>query len=145
MNPKDCTSLKIRKFDRLLTRQYDFAMAKANIKTTQFSLLTHIKNYGPILLTDLSHRMVMDKSTLTRNLTILGESGWVKQVIGTDARSRLVSITTKGVKKLLEATELWAAQQKHIAETLGDQRMSALNLLLDESLALLNCDNSDLI
>ena len=75
MSPKDCTCAKIRKVDRLLARQYDLAMAPSGLKTTQLALLTNIKNYGPLGLSELANKMVMDPSTLTRNLRLVTEQG----------------------------------------------------------------------
>ena len=137
MSPKDCTSFKIRKMDRLLARQYDLAMAESSLKSTQFSLLTNIKNYGPLGLSELANKMTMDPSTLTRNLRLVKEQGWVKQVSGADARNRLVSITPKGAKKQEEAKMLWEPQQQRIMDTLGAKQTAALNAMLDKAIELL--------
>ena len=143
MSPKDCTCSKIRKVDRLLARQYDLAMAPSGLKTTQLALLTNIKNYGPLGLSELANKMVMDPSTLTRNLRLVTEQGWVKQVSGADARNRLVSITPKGAKKQEEAKMLWEQQQQRIMDTLGAKQTAALNAMLDKAIDLLKASDNN--
>jgi len=137
MHPKNCTSLKVRKFDRLLARQYDQAMAAVGLKATQFSLLSNVREYGPISLTDLAAKMVIEPSTMTRSIKLLQKEGWVKQVEGEDARSRLVSVTAKGIKKQASAISIWEAQQQHILDAVGEKKLATLHQLIDESMKLL--------
>ncbi|MEG2632944.1 MAG: MarR family transcriptional regulator, partial [Comamonas sp.] len=40
--PKGCTNLKLRQLTRLVTRHYDHYTAAAGLKTTQYSLLSHV-------------------------------------------------------------------------------------------------------
>ena len=143
MSPKGCTSFKIRKMDRLLARQYDLAMAESSLKSTQFALLTNIKTHGPLGLSELASKLVMDPSTLTRNLRLVMEQGWVKQVSGADARNRLVSITSKGAKKQEEAKMLWEQQQQGIMDTLGAKETAKLNAMLDKAIELLKAANNN--
>lgn len=76
---KRYTNFKAKQFARALTRIYDAELAKAALKTTQFTLLAHIFNRWPISPSNLALRMELDKSTLTRNLRPLLEAGLVIQ------------------------------------------------------------------
>ena len=89
--PKGCTNFKTRQLARLLSRHYDQELAKAGIKTTQYSLLSHVLHQGPVAPGELARRMGLDASTLTRNLQPLLAAGWLVQAAGADARSRLIS------------------------------------------------------
>ena len=91
--PQGCTNFKLRQLMRRIANHYDAEMAKCGIKTTQYSLLSHVLKLGPIRPGDLATEMKMDASTLTRNLRPLVDAGWVTLQAGTDARSRLVHIT----------------------------------------------------
>jgi DNA-binding MarR family transcriptional regulator len=111
MHPKDCLSFKFRKTERVLARQYTQVMAEASLQSTQFTLLTHIKNYGPISIKDLALNVGTDSSTMSRNLKILINEGWVKFMTNQDdARTHLVQISLKGSKKYEEARLLWEKQ-----------------------------------
>ena len=47
---------------------YDEALKPSGLRVTQFSLLSVVKNNGPIGITELAELMVTDRTTLTRNL-----------------------------------------------------------------------------
>jgi DNA-binding MarR family transcriptional regulator len=135
--PRGCTNFKTRQMARLLSRHYDVELAKAGLKTTQYSLLNHVLHQGPIAPGELARRMGLDASTLTRNLQPLLAAGWLVQAAGADARSRLITLTPAGRDKQAEALAHWKAAQLTINATLGAERVVALHALLDDCMALL--------
>jgi DNA-binding MarR family transcriptional regulator len=136
--PRGCTNLKLRQLARRVTQHYDAELAKAGLKTTQYSLLSHVLKLGPIRPGDLAQAMTLDASTLTRNLQPLLAAGWADLAAGTDGRSRSVTITEAGRAKQAEGQRRWRAAQEGINELLGLERVAALHALLDESLAALS-------
>ena len=135
--PQGCTNLKVRQLMRRLSQHYDLEMSKCGLKTTQYSLLSHAVNLGPIRPADLAQVMQMTPSTLSRNLQPLVAAGWLVQGAGADARSRLVQATDAGREKRREAQRHWKVAQQTINAQLGVERVLALHALIDESLALL--------
>ena len=135
--PQGCTNFKLRQLMRRVAAHYDAEMAKCGLKTTQYSLLTHVLKLGPIRPADLAAAMKMDASTLTRNLRPLVDAGWVALEAGADARSRMVHITAAGRDKRAEAQRHWKAAQLALNEALGVQRVVALHALVDETLDVL--------
>ncbi|WP_010458835.1 MarR family winged helix-turn-helix transcriptional regulator [Acidovorax radicis] len=135
--PQGCTNFKLRQLMRRVANHYDAEMAKCGLKTTQYSLLSHVLTLGPIRPGDLAVAMKMDASTLTRNLRPLVDAGWVTLEAGADARSRLAHITDTGRVKRAEAQRHWKAAQLALNETLGVERVMALHALVDDSLDLL--------
>ena len=136
--PQGCTNLKLRQLMRRVAQHYDAELAKTGLKTTQYSLLSHVVKLGPIRAVDLAGVMRMSTSTLSRNLQPLSASGWIEVNAGNDARSRLISATEAGQTKRTEAQRKWRIAQEGINATLGAERVVALHLLIDESLALLS-------
>jgi DNA-binding MarR family transcriptional regulator len=136
--PQGCTNLKLRQLTRRVTQHYDVELAKTGLKTTQYSLLSHVVKLGPIRAVDLAGAMRMSTSTLSRNLQPLVASGWVEVNAGADARSRLISATESGQSKRSEAQRKWRTAQEGINATLGIERVLALHALIDESLELLS-------
>lgn len=121
-----------------MTQHYDLELVKAGLKTSQYSLLSHVFKLGPIRPGDLAQAMTLGASTLTRNLKPLLDAGWVELAAGADARSRSVTITDTGRVKRAEGQRHWRAAQEGINTLLGMQRVVALHLLLDESLETLS-------
>jgi DNA-binding MarR family transcriptional regulator len=139
-SPKGCTNFKTRQLARLLSRHFDAELAGAGLKTTQYSLLTHVLRLGPIAPGELARRMGLDASTLTRNLQPLLSAGWLLQEAGSDARSRCVTITAAGREKQAAALRHWKAAQQKVNALLGLERVAALHALLDDCTAQLQAD-----
>ena len=137
VKPQGCTNLKLRQFMRRVSQFYDAEMAQVGLKTTQYSLLSHVLRLGPIRPGDLAERMTMDASTLTRNLKPMLAAGWLELSAGEDGRSRLVHITNAGRAKRAEAQRHWKAAQEGLNQILGMERVQAIHALVDDSLALL--------
>ena len=140
--PRGCTNLKLRQLARRVTQHYDVELGKAGLKTTQYSLLSHVLRLGPIRPGDLAQAMTLDASTLTRNLKLLLDAGWVELSAGVDGRSRSVKITEPGRIKQAEGQRRWRVAQEGINGLLGVRRVVALHALLDESLDTLSAASS---
>lgn len=135
---RGCTNLKLRQLTRRVSAHYDHLLGEAGLKTTQYSLLSHIVKLAPIRPGELADAMEMDASTLTRNLQVLVAQGWATVGEGSDARSRLVQATAAGRAKRDEAQRCWKRAQLTLNERLGAERVAALHALLDDSLVLMN-------
>ncbi|MGJ0514674.1 MAG: MarR family winged helix-turn-helix transcriptional regulator [Methylomicrobium sp.] len=135
----DCVGFNLRKATRAVTQLYDEMLRPAGIRVTQYSLLVVLKIIGPVLVTDLAEKIVMDRTTLTRNLEVMEKQGLVKVTPGEDRRTRWVTITESGSAVLLEAYPLWQQAQAKIRESMGGERlqvlMGDLSALIDVSQA----------
>ncbi len=141
--PRGCTNFKLRRLTRRVTRHYDRAVGEAGLKTTQYSLLSHLVALGPVRPGELARRMDMDASTLTRNLQPLVAQGWARVGPGDDGRSRVVAVTDAGRAKRDEARGAWQRAQRSLDARLGEERAARLHALLDECLALVDESEGD--
>ena len=137
LKPQGCTNFKLRRLMRRVTHLYDAEMGAIGLKTTQFSLLSLIVLKGPMRPGEVARAMLLDASTVTRNLKPLVDAGWVNVTSGTDERSRTVAVTDAGRAKRQEAQRRWKVAQEKINSLLGIDRVLALHALVDDSLALL--------
>jgi DNA-binding MarR family transcriptional regulator len=142
VKPQGCTNFKLRQLVRRVSQLYDQELAKAGLKTTQYSLLSHVVRLGPIRPGDLAAAMTMDASTLTRNLKPLVAAGWLELTAGDDGRSRSVHITPAGRDKRAEAQAHWKAAQQQLNQQLGTDTVASLHGLVDQSLERLAPVNS---
>ena len=127
-----CACGRLRRATRALTQLYDDAMAPAGLRVTQFSLLRTLAASGPLRISDLAARQLLDRTALSRNLDPLVEQGLVDIVCGDDARTREAAITRKGRATLGAATPYWARAQKEVAARLGRDKLDALIAVLGE-------------
>ena len=135
--PRGCTNFKLRQLTRRVSQHYDRVVGECGLKTTQYSLLSHIERLGPVRPSDLAAAMAMDASTLTRNLQPLLEHRWAAIGPGNDGRSRLVALTASGRAKRAEAQRAWKRAQLALNARLGSDRVAELHALIDDCLAAL--------
>ncbi len=143
LKPQGCTNLKLRQLMRQVTRHFDAEMAKAGMRTTQYSLLSCVFKRGPLRPVDIANLLRIEPSTMTRNLKVLAERGWLTIDEGPDARSRLVSLTEEGRARRMEAQRRWHGAQMAINDILGTERVMALHALLDEAGELLATEDDN--
>lgn len=133
--PAGCTCLRIRKAARLVSQIYDRRLEPAGLTTTQFSLLAHLKAHPGIGVGALAERLVMDPTTLTRNLRPLERRGLVAvEPDPRDRRSRRLSLTGAGQEALLTARPLWERAQRQVRQALGEKETAGLHAALDDVL-----------
>ncbi len=133
--PSGCSSFKLRQLSRRVSQHFDQIVGAAGLKTTQYSLLSHIVTLGPVRPGDLAAAMEMDASTLTRNLQPLVTLGWAEIGPGDDGRSRFVTATDAGRGKRIEAQREWKRAQMAFNEQVGTDRVARLHAVIDECLA----------
>lgn len=119
-----CVNLGSRKAARALTQRYDDALRPAGIRSTQFSLLVVVALRQPVTLNALADAAVVDRTTLTRSLTLLVRDGLITITPGGDRRTREVRLTGRGRAVLQRALPLWERTQRAIAEAIGPQHVS---------------------
>ena len=122
----DCVGFNLRKANRAVSQLYDEMLRPTGIRVTQYSLLVVLKIIGPVLVTDLAEKIVMDRTTLSRNLEVMEKQGFVTVAPGEDRRTRWVTITESGSAVLLEAYPLWHQVQAKIKKSMGDGRLQSL-------------------
>lgn len=124
MNVASCTCSNLRKATRVVTQAYNDALRPVDLRATQFSLLAKLANVGDTPLTQLADAMVMDRTTLTRNLKPLVRRELISIGQENDQRVRVVSLTSTGRDLFEEAMPLWEQIQLKISQRLGQERWS---------------------
>jgi DNA-binding MarR family transcriptional regulator len=121
-----CNCLAARKASRYLTAAYDHALAPANLRATQFSILYKLAKNGPITIGELASAMAMDRTTLSTNLKPLEREGLLGMVPGQDRRVKKVVISNAGLARYREAFPLWQAVQDEFESNYGEKRAETL-------------------
>lgn len=122
-----CVCFALRKSARAITQLYEEALRPTGLRATQFSLLVATKVIGTATISRLAKELVMDRTTLTRNLKPLENLGLLKIMPGKDdARERQVTLTSTGQATLANALPLWKTVQQHVTKNLGRSRVDRL-------------------
>lgn len=126
-----CHCTNLRYAAQTLTEGYDRALAPSGLRVTQYVLLRNIlQEEAEQSLTDLAQKLGSDRSTIGRNVRILARDGLVSLGRGSDRREHTVRITQKGRETVALATPLWQKSQAVVEETLGEDRLKTLRMLL---------------
>lgn len=128
-----CTGAALRRASRRLSQFYDEALRPTGLKLTQYSVLSTLAQVGNPSITDLADRLMMDRTTLTRNLQPLRKAGWVRLGRGDDARSRVVELTGDGRQVLARAAPIWREAELAVRARLGADGGKSLRRLLVEA------------
>ncbi len=126
-----CANANLRKAMRVVSQAYDAALKPSGLRGTQFTLLAVLDGHGELSLTRLAELLVLDRTTLSRNLQPLLKEKLLAIRRDTDVRVRLVAITDAGRARVAAATPAWRASQARVEAILGDDRFAGLLRDLD--------------
>jgi DNA-binding MarR family transcriptional regulator len=125
----DCLCLASRRAARGLTRAFDRQLRPHGIRATQFSILVMLLMRGPLRIGELAEYLGLERTTLTRNLAVIEEKGWVAIRPGDDARARIVAVTKKGQAAVTAARAAWRKAQQAASAAIGNAGVDALRAL----------------
>ena len=133
---QDCNCLAIRQAARHVTQFYDQLFAPVGLRATQFAILNRLRRDGPMTINALAAALVMDRTTLGRNILPLERDGLIEIVASpADRRRRELRLSDAGAEKLRRASERWRVAQTRFDAVFGSERAATLRDLLREVVA----------
>ena len=133
LKPEICTCHALRQAARHVTQFYDQFLAPVGLRVTQLSILAKLKGLGAMPVNALARELVMDRTTLGRNMLPLAREGLIAIVPGsTDRRSKELHLTNAGAARLKAAAKIWERAQTRFATAFGSERTVELRALLRE-------------
>jgi len=131
LKPDLCNCLALRQAARHLTQFYDHHLVTTGVRATQFSILAMLERLGPITINAFAEKMVMDRTTLGRNIQPLEREGLIAVTKGrVDRRSKELRLTDAGAARLHAASKAWAVAQTQFETSFGSKRASDLRAIL---------------
>jgi DNA-binding MarR family transcriptional regulator len=129
--PDLCNCLALRQAARHVTQFYDQFLVPTGLRTSQFGILAKLRRIGPMTINALAKDLVMDRTTLGRNILPLEREGLIAIKPGkTDRRSKELHLTEAGLERLRAAAKGWAEAQKQFEASFGNERSAALRAAL---------------
>ena len=133
---QECNCLAIRQAARHVTQFYDQLFAPVGLRATQFAILSRLRRDGPMTINALAAALVMDRTTLGRNILPLQRDGLIEiAAAASDRRRRELCLSAAGADKLRRASERWRVAQTRFDAVFGGERAAALRDLLREVVA----------
>src|SRR5437016_7075987 len=128
---EECNCFAVRSAARHVTQFYDQFLAPSGLRTTQFSILAKRRRLGPMTINALAAEMVMDRTTLGRNILPLERDGLLAVEQGRrDRRSKELQVTEAGEARFRAATKGWVQAQQQFEKAFGAKRTTDMRALL---------------
>jgi DNA-binding MarR family transcriptional regulator len=115
----NCACTRLRTAARLMTRAYDEALRPAGVTASQLAILAAVDVGEATSIAELSKRVAMDRTTLSRNLKPLEKARWIRLGAEGWKRSKTVHVTAEGRQRLTRATALWETVQAQFLKRFG--------------------------
>jgi DNA-binding MarR family transcriptional regulator len=129
--PEDCNCLAVRQAARHITQFYDQLLAPSGLRTTQFSILAELRRLGPMTINALAAEMVMDRTTLSRNILPLERDGLIAVQQGSrDRRSKELQVTAAGEARFRAGMKGWVQAPREFEKAFGAKRTADMRALL---------------
>lgn len=126
-----CAGFNLRRASRAVTQHFDHALAPVGLRTTQFTLLGALAIAGPVSTNELAVGLVVDRTTLTRNLRLLRDAGLVETQPGRSGREVRFTLSDEGRDILARAIPIWREAQGSIVAAFGEARWPRMVADLD--------------
>lgn len=130
---RTCACFNLRKASRAITKLYDEALQPTGLRSTQFVTLLTVHLHQPVGLPVLAKELVIDRSTLTRNLAVLQKTGLLESSSPNGKRSRVFRLTNDGVQALTEGIPLWEKAQSRFLTQFGSAKWGDTLAVLSEA------------
>ena len=104
---KGCACSALRRASRAVTQHYEKHFRGSGLRATQFTILATLAQAGPLSTSELSDQLGIDRTTLSRNLRLIEDQGWISALAHGDQRVRKMALTPRGRKKASAALAFW--------------------------------------
>jgi DNA-binding MarR family transcriptional regulator len=116
-----CMCAAFRRTSRAITQLYEEALRPTGLRATQFTVLQAVSLAGEVTQGELGKILVIDSTTLTRTLTIMGRQGWIAKRRGEDHREWRMRLSRAGEAQFKQAQPHWEKAQTRLRRRLGDE------------------------
>jgi DNA-binding MarR family transcriptional regulator len=130
-HPAACLTHGLMRAARTLARGFEAEATKLGLSAPQFTALARLAGMGPMTVSQIAAAVMADRTTMTRNLAVMAQKGWIAESEGEDRREHVWSLTGQGRSVLTEAMPIWAAWQASLVARLGPEEADALLVTLN--------------
>jgi DNA-binding MarR family transcriptional regulator len=130
-NLAECNCLAVRQAARYVTQLYDRHLAGSRLRIGQYGILARLKRKGPMTINELAADLVIDRTTLARNLRPLERDGLITITANRrDRRLRELRLTDVGEVQFAETRAAWIEAQREFEIGFGPERSAELRRVL---------------
>jgi DNA-binding MarR family transcriptional regulator len=124
---QECLATRARRLERTVTRLYDAELRPHGVSGAQLGVLVAVALSGDVQPKTLCAILDLEKSTLSRNVALMVEKGWIEsQRLG---RAQMLRLTPAGSALLVRALPAWRRAQRQAQRLIPQDTVDALRLV----------------
>jgi DNA-binding MarR family transcriptional regulator len=131
---KSCVATRVGRLHRLVARRFEEHLRPLGLSVPQTEILSALTLIAePVKPSVLADLLQMERSTISRNLSVMEDRGWItpKETSAT-GRSMTVVITDQGLATLASADAAWHDAQTELVQAMGHEAASTIDAWLGE-------------
>lgn len=133
---RGCYLTQSMMLSRLLQRMYGNGLEAFGVTPQQSSMLTAIVALGGAHPSDLAIELEIERSTVSRNLSILSDRGFIDIEKTPTGRTRRVYASAEGEQVVADFFPAWAGAQSKAEEAIGVERLAIFMEVANELVAM---------
>ncbi len=126
---QNCLSLSARRINRIVSKISDNHLRPLGLKGSQTNILFLIAYADAVYPKTISNILHLEASTVSRNVKIMLDNGWVEIIPDEDQRTAPLQLTSEGKKLVKKAMKAWDKAQHEISDLLGPEAVKCINQL----------------
>ena len=127
IDPRQCVNGKARRLHKMLDGIYQEGLRPFGLKGSMLSILFIIGKRKGINQKTIANTLVLDQSTVSRDLKKLLNKNWIQINKGKDPRNSELEISKAGYQLLEEVTPVWNTIHTKIDALLGQFNIQQLD------------------
>ena len=127
-----CLADKLRLLNRTITQLYDEALRPTGMTTSQMNILVVVAKYEEATPLQLGDWLHLEKSTLSRSVGRLQQTGWLSILKSGNGRTHTLKLTSEGYQALQEGLPLWESAQRKAETLLGKTGIQEIMRVAEE-------------
>jgi DNA-binding MarR family transcriptional regulator len=126
-----CLGVRISRLHRLVARRFDQALRPLGLTLPQLEILAVLTMRGSLKPTGVADALAVERSTISRNLSVMKQKGWLALESSATGRTVSVALTDEGMAALASATAAWTEAQAYVVDHVGTEASDTLDAWLD--------------
>ncbi|TGK39247.1 MarR family transcriptional regulator [Leptospira gomenensis] len=121
-----CLNFNLKRASRAVSNYYDHVLDRVGLTSQRFNVLMTLGTSEGMELAPMANLLVLDRTTLLRNLEPLESLGYIEDVPSDNKRARKVALTAAGWEALRAAYPVWKEAHDKVVQNLGGAEWKAL-------------------
>lgn len=126
---QQCLSSRVGRLHRIVTRRFELALSPTGLSPPQLEILAAMTIAGDrVPPSALAGALAVERSTMSRNLALMKERGWIEPAdVTATGRTMTVAITDRGRSAFVDARDAWNDAQHAVSGALGEHAADGID------------------